>query len=496
MIATGTVAGALDESFSNDSVLELWQLPELSVDEADAGSPRVAASVAASSRFNRIGWGFLHPEKPRGLLAAGLENGEVGVWDVDQLLNPATAAQAQVLRNTMHKGSVRGLSFNRPQPNLIATGSANAEIYVWDLKAPSKPYTPGARSQHLDEISTLGWNAQVPYVLATASTNGATTVWDLRHKREIAMLRYSGVGGGLSAARGISSLAWHPQSPTRVITASEDDANAGLVLWDLRNSRAPEAVLTGHEKGVLGLSWCRQDENLLLSCGKDHRTLCWNPHSHEVVAEMPASGNWAFDVQWCPRNPNLLATASFDGHITVQPVQETNLAEEAPPETAAMNPDDLFTALGSAPPAASGGSPLVQAPKWLQRPATASFGFGGQLVSIPRFVHGRGAPVHLRAIRTEPHIAARAQSLSDALANGTLLDFCAAASQDPATQPGDVANWKALQTLFEAGNRDQLVELLGFAKVDVAERVRHAVGALGLPGLAESEPEPPAPRNA
>lgn len=255
VMATGTVAGALDESFNNDSVLEMWKL-DATPDDTMNLSPSVLGSVNASARFNRLGWGFAHRDKPHGLLAAGLENGEVGVWDVGMLMDPSTAAQSQILRNTVHKGSVRGLSFNQPQPNLIATGSVNAEIFVWDLKSPTKPYTPGSRSQHLDEISSLAWNGQVPYVLATASTNGSTTVWDLRHKREIAVLRNSTAGASMSSARSISSLAWHPLSPTRIATATEDDMNPGIVLWDLRNSRAPEAILSGHEQGVLGLSWC------------------------------------------------------------------------------------------------------------------------------------------------------------------------------------------------------------------------------------------------
>ena len=76
------------------------------------------------------------------------------------------------------------------------------------------------------------------------------------------------------------------------------------MVWDLRNARAPEKVfitlpifislrftsypqiLTGHEKGVLSLSWCRQDADLLLSCGKDNRALCWNPQTSEIIGEV------------------------------------------------------------------------------------------------------------------------------------------------------------------------------------------------------------------
>ena len=44
--------------------------------------------------------------------------------------------------------------------------------------------------------------------------------------------------------------------------------------------------MTGHEKGVLSLSWCKQDADLLLSCGKDNRALCWNPQTSEVIGEV------------------------------------------------------------------------------------------------------------------------------------------------------------------------------------------------------------------
>jgi WD40 repeat protein len=45
-------------------------------------------------------------------------------------------------------------------------------------------------------------------------------------------------------------------------------------------------ILTGHEKGILSLSWCEQDSDLLLSCGKDNRVLCWNPNTSEIVGEV------------------------------------------------------------------------------------------------------------------------------------------------------------------------------------------------------------------
>lgn len=36
-------------------------------------------------------------------------------------------------------------------------------------------------------------------------------------------------------------------------------------------------------RGILSMSWCSEDPNLLISCGKDNRLLIWNPSSETNV---------------------------------------------------------------------------------------------------------------------------------------------------------------------------------------------------------------------
>ena len=99
------------------------------------------------------------------------------------------------------------------------------QIYVWDLKDPSKPYSPGTRSTKLDEITALAWNHHVQYALAASSSTGYTVVWDLRGKREVAALAYGGGAGtmggmqgfggpsmAMGGRRGMSDVAWHPDN--------------------------------------------------------------------------------------------------------------------------------------------------------------------------------------------------------------------------------------------------------------------------------------------
>lgn len=50
-----------------------------------------------------------------------------------------------------------------------------------------------------------------------------------------------------------------------------------------RLAASPLVTLEGHQKGVMALSWCKQDPDLLLSAGKDGRVLCWNPNNTRPV---------------------------------------------------------------------------------------------------------------------------------------------------------------------------------------------------------------------
>ncbi|KAH0581644.1 hypothetical protein H2248_011341 [Termitomyces sp. 'cryptogamus'] len=494
LLATGTVAGALDESFSNESQLEIWSPNFLDRDEYDLGGvgqngPKGA--VKDSARFNRLAWGG--DRQSHGVIAAGLENGELALWDPSKILAGAGTSESLILRNTTHTGPVRGLDFNPIQTSLLASGGVSGEVYIWDLKDPSKPYTPtpGSRSTKLDDITSVAWNQQVQYVLAGASSTGYTVVWDLRGKREVVALAYGGgagtlagqgaTGSGLAIGgrRGMSDIAWHPDNATRLVTASEDDSSPVIMVWDLRNARAPEKILTGHEKGVLSLSWCKQDADLLLSCGKDNRALCWNPQTSEIIGELPSADNWAFQVDWCPRNPDLLATAFFDGTVGIHSIQSTNNEGVEAKDVPAPKGADIFDIGGIARSAGSGTLSLKQPPKWLRRPASSSFGFGGKLVSVSNLPSAQGknqsSVVHIRKIVTEQDLVERAKKLQTAIEGGSdsLKTFAEGRSGEETTPTK--AGWRALLSLFQADSRDELVMLLGFSKAEIAARVAEAV---------------------
>ena len=68
---------------------------------------------------------------------------------------------AQQLQTVQHSGTVRTIDFNPFQPNLLASGAAESEIFIWDLNNPDSPMSPGNKIHPLEDISGVAWNRQV-----------------------------------------------------------------------------------------------------------------------------------------------------------------------------------------------------------------------------------------------------------------------------------------------------------------------------------------------
>ena len=298
----------------------------------------------------------------------------------------------------------------------------------------------------------MDWNKKVAHILATGSSGGFVTVWDVRAKKETLTLNHFG-------RKSVSAVSWDPEVPTRLVTAIPTDQNPLVLVWDLRNTNAPEKTLQAHDQGVLSLSWCTQDSDILLSCGKDNRTLAWNPHSGEQLGEFPVVTNWTFQTRFNPSNPNLIATASFDGKIAVQTLQNTGAATEQS-KAAAQAPEgeDFFSQPRVEPQGAS--FSLKTPPKWLKRRAGVAFGFGGKLVRFG--VHDSKSKITISTFAVDSQIGDASQEFDKVLEQGDLTAICEGKIAKAATEE-EKADWTVIETLTSENPRSKLVEYLGFA---------------------------------
>ena len=80
------------------------------------------------------------------------------------------------------------------------------------------------------------------------------------------------------------------------------------------------------------MAWSPHDGDLLLSSGKDNRTLVWDAKDGSVLAEFPASSNWNFDAQWSKKTAGEISAL----HRVVGHLVQRGLARVFHPEDAQL----------------------------------------------------------------------------------------------------------------------------------------------------------------
>ncbi|KAM0486101.1 hypothetical protein ACHAPX_000803 [Trichoderma viride] len=456
-VVTGTKAGAVDADFSDESKLEIW---DLSLDNQEQGIElQPVVSITTDSRFYDIAWGPADADHPKGIIAGALENGTLELWDAEKL--ETGASDASISKTTKHTGAIKALQFNPLKPQILATAGAKGELFIYDIGDIENPFRLGNAAARSDDIDCLAWNRKVSHILATGGPGGFVTVWDLKTKKASLTLNNN--------RKAVSAIAWDPNNSTKLLTATPDDNTPVILLWDLRNSNAPEKTLQGHEQGILSLSWCQQDPDLLLSSGKDNKTVVWNPHTAERYGELPEVTNWTFQTLFHPHNPNLSATASFDGKITIQTLQNTNPDTSQAVNEKPLDDEEFFRAAQTQPQGASWS--LGKAPRWFERPIGASFGFGGKLVifreSPTQAGQKRSSKLSISQFSADSDVSSAIEKFQEALASGDLTSLCEERKEQAQTDE-EKADWTVIETLVGENPRSKIVEHLGFKEDDLA----------------------------
>ncbi|PKA62399.1 WD-40 repeat-containing protein MSI2 [Apostasia shenzhenica] len=446
-LAAGTLAGAIDQSFSSSASLEIFKLDF----QSESQELPVVGACQSSDRFNRLSWGkpkSSSSEYSLGLIAGGLSDGTIGVWNPLKLIGSDGDDDAFVARLEKHTGPVRGLEFNPHEPKLLASGADEGELCIWDLENPPEPRLfpslRGVGSGAQTEISFVSWNKKFQPILASTSHNGITVVWDLRQQKPVTSFSDS------SRSR-CSVLQWNPDVSTQLIVASDDDSSPSLKVWDVRKTISPLREFVGHTKGVIAMSWCPYDSSFLLTCAKDYRTICWDTATGEMQSELPASTNWNFDIHWYPKIPGVISASSFDLKLGIYNIEACNKLS--------IGDSDLVAPV------------RLKAPKWLKRPVGVSFGFGGKLVTFQPVQAAPGASSHLSEVYvhnlvTEHSLVNRSTEFEAAIRDGernSLRALCEKKFEESVSEH-EKEIWAFLKVMFEEDGtaRTKLLAHLGF----------------------------------
>lgn len=142
---------------------------------------------------------------------------------------------------------------------------------MWDLRQPRPTLSLAA---HAFEVLAADWCKYNDCILATGSVDKSIKVWDVRMpQRELTSL--------LGHTYAVRRVAFSPHSPTLLASCAYDMT---VRIWDYA---APEdaqlKVWDHHAEFAVGLDWSTLVDGLLASCGWDEMIYCWH-HSQDPRA--------------------------------------------------------------------------------------------------------------------------------------------------------------------------------------------------------------------
>ena len=247
-----------------------------------------------------------------------------------------------------HDGEVNRARYMPQNPCIIATKAPSGSLYLFDYtKHPSTPPVRDAQctpdlilAGHTAEGYGLAWSPLVKGMLASGSQDSVVCVWDVNaigkdHPRTIQPLTKL-----LGHSGSVEDVAWHSTNPHMLATAGDDCV---VMLWDMRtnntNNTHPSQTANGHSREVNCVTFSPSNEHFFLSGSADSTIGLWDLRNlQQPVHSFASHSDEILQLQWSPHEETVFASASADRRINIWDAsrvgdeQDAEDAEDGPPE--------------------------------------------------------------------------------------------------------------------------------------------------------------------
>ncbi|KAF8853057.1 DUF1900-domain-containing protein [Acephala macrosclerotiorum] len=166
------------------------------------------------------------------LIASGSDDGKVFIWQVPQgfsLYSDADEPQdvAPLSKLAGHSRKVGQVLFNPAAENILASASGDYTIKLWDVRASKAHLT----LKHGDIVQSLSWSANGS-MLVTTSRDKKLRIWDVRQERPA-----HEVPGHTGAKN--SRVVWMGEHNRVATTGFSKMSDRQMALWDVGNPAEP-----------------------------------------------------------------------------------------------------------------------------------------------------------------------------------------------------------------------------------------------------------------
>lgn len=278
------------------------------------------------------------------MVAVGTFDPEIEIWNLDYSdpVYPEWILGESIRKKRHdpyhHTDAVLCLSWNSNQPHLLASGSADRTIKLWDLNSTLDSSSGSSKNTirralrsfdtvHTDKVQTIQWNPHSsPWLLASGGCDHNVSVFDTREP-----------GNCMSSlmSADIEVVKWDPFHEHILVVGDE----SGLVSWvDTRTLKSVSKV-QAHDKAVPCLDISPFIPSLLLTGSLDRTIKLWDfgdPSDINCLCTKDFHLGKLFNAKFSSDSPFLVAIAGNEGDLTVWNLKEAMVGTGKAPDLEAV----------------------------------------------------------------------------------------------------------------------------------------------------------------
>lgn len=235
------------------------------------------------------GWGLSWSPLVAGQLATASEDCTVKLWDTTQASKTVKSLSA-TRTYTHHSAIVNDVKYHPLHSALIGTVSDDRTLQLLDTRQEetTKGVAKSLDNQHQDAINALAFSPSVETLVATGSADHTIAIWDMRNLQ----MKLHALEGHNDS---VTNLEWHPFEEGVLASSSYDRR---VMFWDLAKvgeeqtpedseDGPPELLFMhgGHTNRVSDFSWNLHNPWVVCSAADDNLIQIWRPSEGIVGAE-------------------------------------------------------------------------------------------------------------------------------------------------------------------------------------------------------------------